>query len=91
LSKSNLQQKKDYKPAQHKWMTDEQGKQTNVEVAKRVTRWWTASVDGKINIVGRYGNKPLEITKGKNTIELASEAEVAETVCKLREAAELGE
>ena len=54
---------KDYTPTQHKWMTDEQGKQTKVEVAKRVKRWWTASVDGKINLVVRYGSKPLEFSK----------------------------
>ena len=59
-------------------MTDEQGKQTKVEVAKRVKRWWTASVDGKINLVVRSGSKPLEFAEGKNAIELASEAEVAE-------------
>ena len=79
---------KDYTPTQHKWVTDEQGKQTKVEVAKRVKRWWTASVDGKINLVVRYGSKALEFAKGKNAIELASEAEEAD---KVREAAELGE
>ena len=78
----------DYTPMQHKWVTDEQGKQTKVEVAKR---WWTASVDGKINLVVRYGSKPLEFAKGKNAIELAGEAEVADTLRKVREAAELGE
>ena len=72
-------------------MTDEQGKQTKVEVAKRVKRWWTASVDGKINLVVRYGSKPLEFAKGKNAIELATEAEVADVLAKVREAAELGE
>ena len=82
---------KDYTPTQHKWVTDEQGKQTKVEVAKRVKRWWTASADGKINLVVRYGSKPLEFAKGKNAIELASEAEVADTLRKVREAAELGE
>ena len=39
----------------------------------------------------RYGSKPLEFAKGKNAIELASEAEVADVLAKLREAAELGE
>ena len=39
----------------------------------------------------RYGSKPLEFAKGKNAIELASEAEVANVVAKIREAAELGE
>ena len=42
---------KDYTPKQHKWVTDEHGNQRKVEVAKRVKRWWTASVDGKINLV----------------------------------------
>ena len=82
---------KDYTPKQHKWVTDEHGNQRKVEVAKRVKRWWTASVDGKINIVVRYGSKPLEFAKGKNAIELASEAEVADVLAKVREAAELGE
>ena len=62
-----------------------------MEVAKRVKRWWTASVDGKINLVVRYGSKPLEFAKGKNAIELASEAEAADALAKVREAAENGE
>jgi hypothetical protein len=69
-----------YTPTQHKWVTDDEGKQTKVEVAKRVKRWWTSSVDGKINLIVRYGSKPLEFAKGKNAIELASEAEVADTL-----------
>jgi hypothetical protein len=39
----------------------------------------------------RYGSKPLEFAKGKNAIELATEAEVADVLAKLREAAENGE
>jgi len=39
----------------------------------------------------RYGSTPLEFAKGKNAIELASEAEVTDTMRKVREAAELGE
>ena len=45
---------KDQTPTQHKWITDDEGKQTKVEVTKRVKRWWTASVDGKINLVVSY-------------------------------------
>jgi hypothetical protein len=82
---------KDYTSTQHKWVNDDEGKQTKVEVAKRAKRWWAASVDGKINLVVRYGSKPLEFAKGKNAIELASETEVADTLRKVREAAELGE
>jgi len=86
-----LASNKDFTPTQHKWVTDEHGTQRKVEVAKRVKRWWTAGVDGKINLVVRYGSKPLEFAKGKNAIELASEAEVADVLAKVREAAELGE
>jgi len=86
-----LAENKDYTPTQHKWVTDEHGNQRKVEVAKCVKRWWTASVDEKINLVVRYGSKPLEFAKGKNAIELASEAEVADVLAKVREAAELGE
>ena len=63
----------------------------SAEVAKRVRCWWIASVDGKINLVVRYGSKPLEYSKGKNAIELASEAQVADVLAKVREAAENGE
>ena len=38
-----------------------------------------------------YGDKTLEFAKGKNAIELGSEAEVADVLAKVREAAELGE
>ena len=82
---------KDYTPTQHKWVTDEHGNQRKVEVSIRVKRWWTASVDGKINLLVRYESKPLEFAKGKNAIELESEAEVADTLRKVRTAAEQGE
>jgi hypothetical protein len=82
---------KDYTPTQHKWVTDEHSNQRKVEVAKRVKRWWTASVDGKINLVVRYGSKPLEFAKGKNAIELGIEAAVVDVLAKVREAAEHGE
>ena len=82
---------KAYTPTQQKWVTDADGNQRKVEVAKRVKRWWMASADGKINLVVRYGSKPLEFAKGKNAIELGIEAEVADVLAKVREAVELGE
>ena len=80
-----------YKPTQHKWVTDAEGNQKKIEVAKRVKRWWTASIDGKVNLVVRYGTKPLEFAKGKNAIALDTEADVAETLRKVRAAVEAGE
>ena len=86
-----LRSKSCHTPTQHKWITDAEGNQKKVEVAKRVKRWWNTSIDRKINLVVHYGSKPLEFAKGKNAIELTSEAEVADTLSKIREAAVLGE
>lgn len=86
-----LASNKDYTPTQYKWIAGAEGNQKKVEVDNRVKRWWTASLDGKINLVVRYGSKPLEFAKGKNAIELASETEVADTLRKVCEAVELGE
>ena len=47
--------------------------------------WW------KDKPLVRYGSKPLEFAKGKNAIELASEAEVADVLAKVRDAVEAGE
>ena len=75
---------KDCTPTHNKWVTDHEGNQTKVEVSMCVKPWWTAIVDGKINLVIRYGRKPLEFAKGKSAIELASEGEVINVLAKVR-------
>ena len=45
----------------------------------------------RLTLLCAMASKPLEFAKGKNAIELASEGEVADTLRKVREAAELGE
>jgi hypothetical protein len=86
-----LASNKDYSATKQKWITDEEANQKKVEVAKRVKHWWIASIDGKINLVVRYVSKRLVFAKGKNAIELSSEAEVTDVLRKVREATELGE
>ena len=44
---------KEYTSTHYKWVTDEDGKQRKVELAKRVKRWWITSFDGKINFVSQ--------------------------------------
>ena len=51
--KIQLAANKDYTPMQHKWVSNEHGNQRKVKVAKRLKRWCTASVDGKINLLVR--------------------------------------
>ena len=44
---------KDYTPTQYKGVIYADGNQKKVKVAKRIKCWWTASVDGKINLLVR--------------------------------------
>jgi len=53
-----------YSPTKTKWVKDADGNESKVEVPKRIKRWWAASTDGKVNLVVRYGSKPLEFAKG---------------------------
>ena len=78
-------------PSQHMWVIDKHSNQRILKGVKSAKLCWSVSVDGKINLVVRYGSKPLKFAKGKNAIELASEADVAGTLRKVREAAEAGE
>ena len=82
---------KHYTPTQHKWITNAEGVKQLVEVPKRVKRWWAKSVDGKINLVIRYGSKPIEFSKGKNAILLDSEEEVSGVLAMVRDAVVSGE
>ena len=62
---------------------------TSVEVAKSGKRCWAASEGGKINLLVRYGRKPLEFSKGTNAIELNSEADISDVLRKEGKADEL--
>ncbi len=62
-----LAKDRSYSPKKHKWITVSDGNQRKVEVPKRLKRWWVQSSDGKLNLVIRYGSKPLEFAKGKTS------------------------
>ena len=67
------------------------GNQNKVEVVERVKRFWIANVDAKIILVVRYSGKPVEFTKGKKAIELANEGDLADTLHKVRDTAEISD
>ena len=62
-----------------------------VQRSKRVRRWWSVKADGTVQLTIRYGSKPLELAKGKNAVEIASEAELVGTLEQIRTAVEQGE
>lgn len=67
------------------------GERRTVEVAKRFKEWFWVNEAGKVNVAIRYGAKTLELAKGKNAIELASEQELVDALTAVREAVLAGE
>lgn len=81
-----------YAPTKLRSITDsETGVRSTIEVKKRVKEWFWTTDSGKINLSIRYGAKTLELAKGKNAIEVASQAELVETLNTVKEAVLAGE
>ena len=67
------------------------GIRKQVETSKRVKAWWFATENGKLALSVRYGAKVLELAKGKYAIEVASTAELVNTLEIVKRATENGE
>jgi len=75
-----------------RWITDaETGERVRKEVPVRFNRWHWTDETGTVFIQLRYGNKPLELKKGKPTIEIGSDDKLLPTLRGLREAIVEGE
>jgi hypothetical protein len=59
-----------YRPTKIKWVHNEDGTGRKLEIPKRLRRWWCEQQGGTILLTIRYGNKVIELEKGKNAIEL---------------------
>ena len=71
-----------------KKVTDEVSGQTSlIEVAKRVKTWWFTNTDTmKVAVQLFYGNKVIDLAKGKNAVEVANGDEPISVLLKLQEA-----
>ena len=67
------------------------GVRKQVETSKRVKAWWFTADNGKLALSVRYGAKVLELAKGKYAIEVASTAEIVNTLEIVKQATENGE
>jgi hypothetical protein len=71
----------EFKPTKFKNIVNaETGETEYKQVAKKVRAWYWKNDAGKWNLVVRYGARIVELSKGKNSIELLSEAEVIPTL-----------
>jgi hypothetical protein len=80
-----------YAPKRIKNVTNAEGERVAVETTKRVKEWYWTTPTNKINLSVRYGSKTLELSKGKNAIELSSGEELLSTLSMLKDAVIAGE
>ncbi len=58
-----------------------------IEVSKRVKTWWFTNIDTKrVAVQLFYGNKVIDLAKGKNAVEVANGDELIAVLSKLQEA-----
>ena len=80
-----------YKQISVQTVADDSGGVREVEVSKRVLRWWRVGADGTVELTVRYGSRILELAKGMDAVELASKDELVPVLEQFKAAAELGE
>ena len=69
-----------FKATKFKNVVNAEGVTEYKQVAKKVRAWYWKNDAGKWNLVVRYGARIIELSKGKNSIELLSEADVIPTL-----------
>ena len=79
-----------YTAMRSKRVKDEAGNVTVVQQPKRVKAWFWTVDGGKVCVAVKYGNKVVELAKGRTAVETTA-AELTVTLAVLRKAVESGE
>jgi len=72
-------------------LNTETGLMESIQVPKRLKPWWWVQDNGKLCLMLRYGAKPLEISKGKNAIEVGGLDDLVAKLKIIKTAVEAGE
>ena len=91
IEQIQLAENPNYKQISVRTVADDSGELREVEVSKRVLRWWCVGADGTVELTVRYGSRVLEIAKGMDAVELVSKDELVGVLEQFKAAAELGE
>lgn len=87
-----LSEGKTYAPMRLRNIRDKlTGERRTVEAVKRVRQWWFVSDTGKVCLQVRYGTRVLELSKGKNSIEVGTAAELLTVLSAVKSAVEAGD
>ncbi len=83
---------KEYAPTHYKTVLNKAtGEKHEVKALKRLKRWWWHGPDGQLVLSVFYGNKTIELAKGKNCVELKAQSDLIPTLEILKQAVEAGE
>jgi hypothetical protein len=74
-----------------RWVATDSGSKERLEVPKRIKRWWLNDMQGVCLLAIRYGNKILELEKGKGAIIVGKPDQLIPTIDKLISAINAGE
>jgi len=69
----------------------ETGLRKQIEMPKRIREWWFKNELGKVCFCVKYGSRPLELAKGKHSVEIGSPAELVKALELVKSAVEAGE
>src|SRR5665213_2019502 len=67
------------------------GERSTTEREKQIKQWYWNDAAGKLVLEPRYGAQPLEISKGKNAIQVVDMKDLLATLQLLNSAAQAGE
>lgn len=74
-----------------RWVTTDNGSKARLEVPKRIKRWWLNDMQGVCLLAIRYGNKIVELEKGKSAIIVGKPDQLVPTIEKIIAAINAGE
>ncbi len=67
------------------------GERRTVQAVKRVKQWWFTADSGRVCLQVRYGTRVLELAKGKNSIDVGTNAELLSVLDTVKKCVELGD
>ena len=89
---TNIADGKTYAPTRSRTLVDKHtGERKTLELPKRIKQWWFVADSGRVCLQLRYGNRVLEIAKGKNSIEVGSSEQLLAVLQTVKLAVEAGE
>jgi hypothetical protein len=69
----------------------ETGLRKQVEMPKRLKPWWFQSEQGKVCVSIKYGSQPIELAKGKHSVECDTAQGLIKALETIKSAVEQGE